>query len=131
MKVSRKKIANNFVKIFEDKGLDHAVQVLAAFLIETRQTQSLKPMIYEIEMELRRRGIALAEVMSATKLSAAIIDSIKHYIASDSGLKEVVITEKIDSDLIGGIKLTSGELELDLTFRSDLERLKTYGGRVG
>ena len=69
------------------------------------------------------KNIVRATVISATPLSEAnraqVITEVKH-IASG----EVVLTEKVDADLIGGFILTVGDKQIDASVSGSLTRLK-------
>jgi F-type H+-transporting ATPase subunit delta len=69
------------------------------------------------------KGITRGEVISANKLSDEELGKIRRALSKLSG-REVVLTTKVNPDLIGGIYAKVGDRVLDGTIRTQLNQLK-------
>ena len=69
-------------------------------------------------------GRVRAEVMSAEELSPATLDRVRRSLEQRTG-KKVIITPKVDRDLIGGVVARVGDLVLDGSVRTQLDDLRT------
>jgi F-type H+-transporting ATPase subunit delta len=72
-----------------------------------------------------QQGIQSAEVTSATPLTAVARLEIRKLVTAQTGLTEVQLTEKVDSELIGGFVLRVGDKQIDDSVRTSLRRLRT------
>lgn len=70
------------------------------------------------------KGIARADVLSATALSKDAIEEIKARLKEITGKKEVVLNIKEDPSLIGGIVAKIGDVVYDGSIRTQLNVLK-------
>jgi len=57
-------------------------------------------------------------------LDKASIKLLENYIAELSGAKEVVLNEKIDKNILGGVVIRYGDRVVDGSLRTSLEELK-------
>ncbi len=75
----------------------------------------------------KSKGIVIAEVYSATEIDDAllsnIVETLRHNV-SKGNINDIVIEKKIDSSLIGGLKLKINDLVYDGSIKSRLENLK-------
>jgi len=71
-----------------------------------------------------KHGIVEALATSANGLDKVSVKFLEHYIAELSGAKEVVITEKIDKNILGGVIIKYGDKVLDGSLKTSLEELK-------
>jgi len=69
-------------------------------------------------------GIVEASATSANGLDKASIKLLENYIAELSGAKEVVLNEKIDKNILGGVVIRYGDRVVDGSLRTSLEELK-------
>lgn len=69
------------------------------------------------------KGIARAELVSATDLSAEAVEKIRKSLSGMTG-KELVLDIKQDSTLIGGVVTRIGDLVLDGSVRTQLQNMK-------
>jgi F-type H+-transporting ATPase subunit delta len=118
-----------------ESTLDTTVQPetrnLAKLLIE-RDRMELVPEIEELFADQLRaeRGIVVAQVTTAERLTPDEQDLVRHKLESMTG-KRVELAMKIDSDIIGGIIIRIGDQVIDGSVRNKLERLRSRlaGGR--
>lgn len=104
----------------------------AAYLLKTHRTSELTSLMRDM-MQLRiEQGNIEIMVVSEHRLSSRSRDDIKK-LASKlfAGLKSVIISERIDPTLIGGVKLELANQQLDLSIRSKLDKFKhlTFAGK--
>ncbi|HMF39658.1 MAG TPA: F0F1 ATP synthase subunit delta [Polyangia bacterium] len=69
-------------------------------------------------------GRVRAEVTSAEELAPATLDRVRRSLEQRTG-KKVIITPRVDRDLIGGVVARVGDLVLDGSVRTQLEDLRT------
>ncbi len=127
--VSRRLLAQTFVdellKAPEPEAKHYVVQSLAAFLIESKWVKELDMIVADIIKELAARGHVAASVITARELSddarTAITELVQ--LATKAGIIE--LSEIINPDLVGGVKLTIPGRELDTSVKRQLQQLKT------
>lgn len=69
-------------------------------------------------------GIMTAVVTSAVQLSNDALDAVKKYVAQASGANNVVLTQSIDSTVIGGLNIVFGGKIYDATLSNQILKLK-------
>ena len=69
-------------------------------------------------------GRVRAEVTSSAELTPATLDRVRRSLEQRTG-KKVIVTSKVDPDLIGGVVARVGDLVLDGSVRTQLEDLRT------
>jgi F-type H+-transporting ATPase subunit delta len=102
-------ITQNFLRLVVNKGR-------SGILFETA-----KQFIAQYQL---LNGIVTAEVTSASELTAANRDEIKHLVKKELGADEVIIKAKIDEQLIGGFILKVGDKQFDASIAGGLQKLK-------
>ena len=106
-------------------GLSPLVINVVSMLIDRRRDNEVVAMADEyIELALSARGVAVADVFSATRLSDADKASLSLAFAAQVGKQSLQINNIVDSSLLGGIKLRIGNRIFDGTVRSKLQRLE-------
>ena len=105
-----------------ENGVSAAVvaQKLAASLLDARQSRDMPRVLRAVEAELNRRGSDQVTITSAH----AVSEEVKQQLAALLGAKRPVFNEVIDASVIGGVKASAGETEIDLTVRGRLNRFK-------
>jgi F-type H+-transporting ATPase subunit delta len=63
------------------------------------------------------------EVVSAVELDSSMMDKIKKYVEGAVG-DQVILKNKVDSSIIGGLVIKIGEKVIDLSIRDRLEDIK-------
>jgi F-type H+-transporting ATPase subunit delta len=98
---------------------------LARMLIERNRTM-LIPQIREMFDDRLRaeRGIAVAQVTTAERLTDAELDHIREKLETITG-KKVELALKIDPDIIGGIIIRIGDQVIDGSVRNKLEKMRS------
>jgi F-type H+-transporting ATPase subunit delta len=120
-KADKKRIT---ASIIDKLGCDPIVRNFLNILIDRKRVDQLAG----IEKAYRGKvddikGIQRGEVVSADKLSDDELGKIRRALSKLSG-KEVVLTTKVNPELIGGIYAKVGDRVLDGTIRTQLNQLK-------
>jgi F-type H+-transporting ATPase subunit delta len=76
------------------------------------------------EIYNQENGIVLAEITSREKISGKLEKEIESFISKKYKAKEVVIENKIDENIKGGIIIKVGDEVLDASIKSQLANLK-------
>ena len=119
--ISRRRIASYAADILTaggDCGL--LLREIAAYLIETEATRTADLVVAAIEEELQVRGIVVIEAVSAHPLS----DELRARIRTLVGGREAHFRERINPDVIGGVKIALPDSEFDGTIQRKLIALK-------
>jgi F-type H+-transporting ATPase subunit delta len=77
------------------------------------------------------RGVARAEVTSASPLSDANIAALKESLKGVTGGKDVEVTAKIDPSIIGGLVVKLGSRMVDGSLKTKLNAIRTRMKEVG
>jgi F-type H+-transporting ATPase subunit delta len=70
------------------------------------------------------KGITTAEVTSAVTLSEKALDAVKKYVAQVSGANDVVVVQRIDPSVIGGMNIVFDGKIFDATISNQIIKLK-------
>lgn len=121
-RLSRRKIAAFYAQELL-AGRDIRTQ-LAAYLVETRRTREYELLARDIEAALAGLGVLVADIASASKLSAESRKAIESYLLDVTQAKKIYVRESTDSQLLGGVRASIPGRELDATLRHKLNQLK-------
>ena len=123
VKLSRRKLAAYVTErlLAGDKS---AVAQLAAYLVDTRRTRELPLVVRDIEAAMAERGVVVADVATASTLSATAAQAISNYIAGQYDGAKVQLRVSEDPALLGGAKIHLPGAELDTTIRRKLTTLR-------
>lgn len=125
MRLHRPQIARAFVSQADKHGVDRAVKELAALLLEERMHDQIEEIILDISKEYQlRHGMIEADVKTAFKLSAELKNKLIETVKISTGAKKVLINEEIDQSLLAGVIISAPDMELDLSLKTRLARLK-------
>ncbi|WP_442589975.1 ATP synthase F1 subunit delta [Pedobacter sp. AW31-3R] len=102
-------ITRSFLKLVVSKGR-------SAILFDT--TKSFIAQYNQI------KGIVTAEVSSASALTEENRAEIVAVVTKETGANEVIISEKVNADLIGGFVLKVGDKQFDASIAGSLNKLK-------
>lgn len=120
--ITRKDIARA-VAARLDTGKDNTklAQELAQYLIEERRSGELEAIMRDVQaLRHETADIIEADVTSAFPLTAAT----KAQIATLLPAKKVVMNERIDKTVLGGVRIEAGSTLIDMTIRRQLEEIK-------
>lgn len=105
-------------------GDDKAIDRLAAYLIETKQTRAIDVMVRDIEAALLDRGTLVAEVASAHELTAKVQQSLTDFLTDATKAKQAVLRYTVDESLIGGVRVQAPGAVFDTSIKTKMQQLK-------
>lgn len=112
-RISRRKLAGFVVDRIDDGSLSHAIEELAAYLIDTKRTREAGLVARSIEDELAARGTFIVHASSARPINEEVKDAIQRLLNAS----KVHLTEEVDPSLIGGIRIEAPGKRLDATVK--------------
>lgn len=125
MALKRTDIARGFVARLDKVGSNKAVKELASLLLEQRMHSQTEEILVDISKEYARvHGTVEAEARTAFPLSAALQKELADRVKKSTGAKSVILHEEIDKSLLGGVIVTAPDMELDLSLKTKLAKLK-------
>jgi F0F1-type ATP synthase delta subunit len=117
-----KVVADQALKTGGSKKLSREI---AAYLLETRRTGELNSLMRDIEKVWAEQGYVEVMAYSAHPLTPAVrTDITKQAKALYPQAKMIVVTEVHDESVVGGVRLTVAEQQLDLSIQSKLNQFK-------
>lgn len=115
-------IADRTLKSGSSKKL--ATEV-AAYLLSERRVSELDSILRDVQNNWAVAGYVEVLAASARPLSAAVkSDIVKQVSKLYPDAKQVVVTEIHDPELIGGVRLTVANRQLDLSLEAKLNKFK-------
>lgn len=125
MAVSRRILVRTIVNQLETEKMADVMRRLAAYVIENKLSAQIELIIADIEAELARRKVIIADVTSARPLAEASREAVLDYIRGLTQVQNPELRETVDESLIGGVIIKVGGTELDSSLKTKLQRLKT------
>ena len=123
LRLSRRKIADHYATELLAGNKDIASQ-LAAHLIETNRLRELELIVRDIEDALARRGIVVADVVSARELTDTTRKAITGYLKQQTSASSVQLNESVQPDLLGGVRMSVPGAEMDGTLQRKIMKLR-------
>jgi F0F1-type ATP synthase delta subunit len=126
MKAPRSRLARLIADHTLAKGSSKQLsQGVAAYLLSERRTNELDSVMRDVLFDWAGDGYVEVLAASAHPLS----DEVKADIAKQAksiypGAKQITITEKHDPDIIGGVRLSLANQQLDLSVEAKLNKFK-------
>ena len=112
-RISRRKLAGFVVDRIGEGNLNHAIEELAAYLIDTKRTREAGLVARSIEDELAARGTFIVHASSARPINEDVRDAIQRLLNAST----VHLNEEVDPALIGGIRIEAPGKRLDATVK--------------
>ena len=128
MKITVKQFAWSLYEAVDGKSPSQVKSVIKKF-IELLVDKNMLIKADKIAAEFlkiwnEKNGIVEALATSANGLDKANIKLLKNYIAELSGAKTVLLNEKIDKNILGGVVISYGDKILDASLKTSLNNLK-------
>ena len=125
MSLDRLSVARGFVAMQEKAGAKRAIIELAALLLEHRMHSQIDEILADISQEYTRvYGVVEDHARSPFPLSEELKETLSMRVKKSTGAKRVILHEELDTTLLGGVIMSAPDMELDLSLRSKLEKLK-------
>jgi F0F1-type ATP synthase delta subunit len=126
MKVSRIVLS----QIVADKVLQEGVnarfdQEVAAYLLSENRVNELNSIMRDVQADWAKVGIVEVIATSSRKLSPEVRADIKNQTRLlYPSAKRIIITEVLDPEVVGGLRLNLADKQLDLSVRAKLNQFK-------
>jgi F-type H+-transporting ATPase subunit delta len=125
-RLSRRKITGYIAQqLVAGVQAKHLVLQLAALLIDTKRTNEVGLIVRDVEYELTKRGVVLAQVTSVFDLTEETKRAVTKLITDQTGAHQVYLRQFLDPDVLGGVKVDLPGLQLDATIARRLTTLRT------
>ncbi|MFA4818061.1 MAG: ATP synthase F1 subunit delta [Parcubacteria group bacterium] len=129
MKVTASQYANTLYELTDGKSKQDVETVAKKFISMLAKNNQLK-MAGKIIVKFnsiynQKNGIVEAEITSREALSKDVSNKLRNYVSTKYKAKEVVIKNKIDKSIKGGIIIKVGDEIIDASISGKLRSLKS------
>jgi F-type H+-transporting ATPase subunit delta len=132
VKVTKQEKYELIDRVFQE-AVDHDMCSFMKLIIEKGRAYYMQGIMEDyVKLANEDLGIELAEVVSARKLSAQDMQTIGEALVRKTN-KKIVLKNKIDPSVIGGIRVTMANSVTDATISAKIERMRSAllkGGRA-
>lgn len=98
---------------------------IAAFLLHEHRTADIEPLLRDIMQYRADHGIVEVIAVSAHPLSSSVRSDIERQITSVfPDAKQIIISEELQPEVVGGVRLELPNQQFDLSVRAKLSRFK-------
>ena len=98
---------------------------IAGYLLAEKRTADLDSLMRDIQQIRADQGIVEVNAITSHELSSSSITEIKSTIKKNyPNAKTIIVNPVIDPDIVGGVRLTLANEQLDLSVRSKLNKFK-------
>ncbi len=118
--VSKSDVAEAILRLSKKHSGKKLAREIAAYITQERRTNDLDAIMREVKRLRQQNGVAEVDITTAFPAS----DKVKKEVIAMVDCKQIIINEIIDKNVIGGVRMETSDLYLDLTVRNRLERLK-------
>lgn len=123
--IGRTDIARGFVARLDAVGGKKATKELASLILENRLHGQLDEILADVAKEYsKKHGIVEAEARSAFPLSETLRKELTERVKQSTGAQKVILHEEIDKSLLGGVIISAPDMELDLSLKTKLAKLR-------
>lgn len=107
------------------KNMGKLKQAIAAYLLTENHVQDVDSLMRDVLRYRAEHGHVEATVVSAYPLSSALRADVRTALKQEyPNARSYVLNERIDPDVLGGLRLEMAGEELDLSVRAKLNTLK-------
>ncbi|GEM_PF-273684 len=127
--IARRSLSTHSVSAAKDLGDE-----IAAYLLAERRTGDLESLLRDIIQYRADHGIVEVIAVSAFALSDKVRADITAEVRKlQPDAKEIIISHRLDSSVVSGVRLEFANQQLDMSARSKLNKLKqlTQAGSAG
>ncbi len=129
MRITPKQYALSLYESLDGKSAAEVKAVIKKFvelLAAKNQLAKAEKIVKEFEkIWNEKNGVVEAEIFSAKTLDKPTIKLLKNYVIKLSGAKEIMVDEKVDKGLLGGVVIRYGDKVLDGSLKGSLHDLKS------
>ncbi|CAN5390819.1 hypothetical protein BH10PAT3_BH10PAT3_2100 [soil metagenome] len=115
-------IAERTLHLHDKKKLEQAI---AAYLLEHNDAYELDSLIRDVLVYRAAHGYVEATIISAYPLATQVHSDVLAVIKTEyPDAKSIVLNQKIDPSVVGGLRIEMAGEELDLTVQAKLNKFK-------
>ena len=104
---------------------DELAKEIAAYLLHEKETSGLESLIRDVMQYRANKGHLEAVAVSVSPLTEQVLDDIELMLKKEyPNARNVVITEKRDPTLVGGLRVDMANEQLDMSVQSKLNTFK-------
>ena len=125
-KVSRQELAEVIAeRTLHISDHDKLAKSIAAYLAGERRSYDVSSLMRDVQQYRLKAGIVEATAVSAHELTPAVIKDVKDMLKEHfPSARRFIINERIDEDVVGGIRIELPQETLDLSIKSKLNLFK-------
>lgn len=128
MRITPRQYAEALYQAVQDKKdseVKSAIKNFAGIISENNDLKKVNKIIEQFsKLWNKEKRIVEVEIASARELDKKIIFLIDSHIAGLLKAKEIIINQKIDKNLLGGVVIRYGDKVLDASLKTKLEELR-------
>lgn len=127
MKTPRSQIAPVLADLTLQSGVDarQLSHKVAAYLLDENRTGELDSLLRDVVAYRADEGIVEVTVVAAHDLPDSVKQDIEKLVREQfKNVKQVIINQRIDVSVVGGVRLELVDRQLDMTIRNKLNRFK-------
>jgi len=125
MRVSRRVLARYIAdQLASGKNHDVVIRSLAAYVVEHRMKADIELIVADILRNLAAHGHVVATITTAHPLDTSLKQAVVEYVARIESASDVVITERVDTALLGGVIIETPRRRYDASLSTKLKRLR-------
>ena len=125
MKQSRQPLAKIMAQRTATTNSKQLAKDIAGYLLAEKRTADLDSLMRDIQQIRADQGIVEVNAITSHELSSNSIAEIKSTIKKNyPNAKTIIVNPVIDPDIVGGVRLTLANEQLDLSVRSKLNKFK-------
>lgn len=127
MKAPRRKIAALLAErsLASNANAQDLSRTVAAYLLQSGRTGELGSLLRDVQQLRAERGVVEVTAVTAHELAdGAKADVEAHVKQLYPDAKQIIISEVLDSKVVGGVRLELPHQQLDLSIRGKLNRFK-------
>ena len=129
MKITPKQYSESLYQVVQNKKDSEIKDVIKNFvkvLISNNNISKADEIIKQfVKVWNREQGIVEAEIASARELDKKIVKLLNDYIVKLSGAEKVLVKQKVDKDILGGVVIKYEDNVLDGSLRMRLGELRS------
>lgn len=124
-KIKRTELAEIVARLSEQtKDQKKLAKAIAGYLVQTHQTRELDAILRNVMTMREHNGVIEANVTSAFPLSSSVQKDIKDILKKEyPAAKRIVLDQKVDPEVLAGVKVQTVDKQLDETARGKLKQL--------
>jgi F-type H+-transporting ATPase subunit delta len=125
MKASRRVLARYIAdQLKNGKNRNSVIESLAAYVVEHRMKADIELIVADIARNLAEHGHIEATVTTAHPLDTSLKQAVVEYVTRIESASDVVVTERVDKALLGGVIIETPRRRYDASLSTKLKRLR-------